>query len=176
MTISILLTSLLLHSKIYYKVEEFFLKIFIKKAVKEDIKEINKMLTDLIQDERQYDENINENYIVENYYEQFLDKKDACIIVAKNKNNDIIGYGFGLIMNYGNVYYNKVAQLDAVFIKPEYRNNGIAKNIIQYFTKWAKDNEVLYIELKVCNNNKNAINLYESQDFHTEKLILKRKL
>lgn len=152
------------------------MKIFIKEALKDDIKEINNLLTDLIQDERQYDENINRNYVVKNYYEQFLKKKDSCLIVAKDENNNIFGYGFGFIMNYGNVYDNKIAQLDAVYIKPEYRKKGIARQIIQYFTEWAKNNKVSYIELKVCNNNNKAIELYEKEGFVTDKKILKKKL
>lgn len=150
--------------------------ILIKEAIKEDIKEINNLLTDLIQDERQYDENINKNYVVKDYYEQFLEKKDSCIIVAKDEHNNILGYGFGFIMDYGNVYDNKVAQLDAVYIKPEHRKKGIARQIIQYFTEWSKNNKVSYIELKVCNNNNKAIELYEKEGFSIDKKILKKKL
>ena len=51
-------------------------------------------------------------------------------------------------MDIGNVYDNKVAQSDAVYIKPEYRMKGIARQIIQYFTEWSKNNKVSYIELK----------------------------
>ncbi len=152
------------------------MEIFIREAIREDIKEINNMLTALIQDERQYDENINKNYLVENYYEQFLGKKGSCIIVAKSESNNIMGYGFGFIVNYGNVYDNKVSQLDAIYIKPEYRKRGIARKIIQHFTKWSKDNKVSYIELKVCVNNSSAIKLYENEGFCTKKTILKKKI
>ncbi len=152
------------------------MEIFIKEAIKDDIEEINNLLTDLIQDERQYDENINKNYAVKNYYEQFFYKKDYCIIVAKDKSDNILGYGFGFIIDYGNVYNNKFAQLDALYIKPEHRKKGIARQIIQYFTKWSKNNKVSYIQLKVCNNNNKAIELYEKEGFITDKKILKKKL
>lgn len=152
------------------------MNIYIKEAIKDDVKEINSLLTDLIQDERQYDENINKNYTVKDYYEQFFEKKDSCIIVAKDENNNILGYGFGFILDYGNVYNNKIAQLDAVYIKPEYRKKGIARQIIKYFTEWSKRNKVSYIELKVCNNNSKAIELYEREGFLTDKRILKKKL
>lgn len=152
------------------------MKIFIREAKRDDIKDINNLLTDLIQYERRYDENINKNYVVKNYYEQFLNKKDSCIIVAEDKNNNILGYGFGFIMDYGNVYDNKVAQLDAMYIKPEYRKNGIARQIIQYFIEWSKKNKASYIELKVYNNNNKAIELYEKEGFSIDKKILKKKL
>lgn len=152
------------------------MEISIDEAVKSDIKEINNLLTELIQDERQYDENINKNYVVKEYYEQFLGKENCCIIVAKGKNNKILGYGFGFIIDYGIVYDDKVAQLDAIYIKPEYRKNGIARRIIQYFTKWAKNQCVSYIELKVCNNNKKAIELYEKEGFLNNKQILRKRI
>ena len=79
-------------------------------------------------------------------------------------------------MDYGDVYDNKIAQLDAVYIKPEYRKRGIARQIIQYFTEWSKRNKVSYIELKVCNNNKKALELYEKEGFLTDKKILKKKI
>ena len=158
------------------KWREKVVEIFIKEAIKDDIEEINNLLTDLIQDERQYDENINKNYAVKNYYEQFFYKKDYCIIVAKDKSDNILGYGFGFIIDYGNVYNNKFAQLDALYIKPEHRKKGIARQIIQYFTKWSKNNKVSYIQLKVCNNNNKAIGLYEKEGFITDKKILKKKL
>ena len=153
-----------------------FVEVFIKEAVQKDIKEINNLLTDLIQDERQYDENINKNYVVKDYYEQFFEKQDYCIIVAKEENNNILGYGFGFIVDCNSVYDRKFAQLDALYVKPEYRKMGIAKRIIKHFTEWAKENKVLYIELKVCNSNSKAIELYEKEGFETDKKILKKKL
>lgn len=152
------------------------MEVFIKEAAQKDIKEINNLLTDLIQDERQYDENINKNYVVKDYYEQFFEKQDYCIIVAKEENNNILGYGFGFIVDCNSVYDRKFAQLDALYVKLEYRKMGIAKRIIKHFTEWAKENKVLYIELKVCNSNSKAIELYEKEGFETDKKILKKKL
>ena len=152
------------------------MEVFIKEAAQKDIKEINNLLTDLIQDERQYDENINKNYVVKDYYEQFFEKQDYCIIVAKEENNNILGYGIGIIVDCNSVYDRKFAQLDALYVKLEYRKMGIAKRIIKHFTEWAKENKVLYIELKVCNSNSKAIELYEKEGFETDKKILKKKL
>ncbi len=79
-------------------------------------------------------------------------------------------------MDIGNVYDNKVAQSDAVYIKPEYRMKGIARQIIQYFTYWSKNNKVAYIELKVCKSNNKAIELYKKEGFTTDKIVLKKKI
>lgn len=152
------------------------MKFIITIAKLHDIEEINNMLTNLIQDERKnYDDNINENYKVKNFYEQFTNNKDACILIAKY-NNETLGYVYGFIQNNGNIFNKNIAQIDALFVKEQYRGNGISKKLIQEFTKWAKDKGCSYVELSVCNNNLKAINLYKNEGFKTEKLILKKKV
>lgn len=147
----------------------------IYRADKEDLEEVNELLTEFIQDERKYDSNINQKYVVKNYYDQFINNSECCIIVAKSYDK-IVGYGFGFIENSGEIYENKVAKLDAVFVKTEYRKQGIANEIIKYFTNWAKEKEAKYINLTVCKANEDARKLYEKQGFETEKLILKKRL
>lgn len=152
------------------------MKYIIEKAKIEDAKEIDNMLTSLIQDEREnYDKNINENYKVQNFYEKYIDNKDNCILVAK-ANKEILGYVYGFIQNNGQVFNTKIAQLDAIFVKKEYRGNGIAQSLIQELTKWAKEQGASNLELSVCKENKMAINLYMNEGFEENKLILKKKI
>lgn len=122
----------------------------ISKAMLNEIPEINKMLTDLIQDERKnYDSNINENYKVQEFYEKFIDSDNKIILVARD--NDIsLGYVYGFIQDNGNFFNNTIAQLDALFVKEQYRGNGIARSLIREFINWAREKEVAYVELSVC--------------------------
>ena len=148
----------------------------ISKAELEDVSEIDSMLTDLIQDERKkYDNNINENYVVKNFYEQFLENENMCIFVAK-ENQIILGYVYGFIQDNGILLNKTIAQLDALFVKEEYRGNGIAKSLILEFNNWAKEKGVTYVELSVCKDNANAIGLYESEGFYIDKIYLRKEL
>ena len=148
----------------------------ISKAELEDVSEIDSMLTDLIQDERKkYDNNINENYVVKNFYEQFLENENMCIFVAK-ENQIILGYVYGFIQDNGILLNKTIAQLDALFVKEEYRGNGIAKSLILELNNWAKEKGVTYVELSVCKDNANAIGLYESEGFYIDKIYLRKEL
>lgn len=152
------------------------MEFIIDTAKLDDIEEINNMLTDLIQDERRnYDSNINENYRVQNFYGQFVDNPNVCMLVAKN-NGIIVGYVYGFIQDNGNLFYKSVVQVDAIFVKREYRGNGIARNLMKELIKWAQKNGGSYVELSVCKNNIDAMNLYQNEGFEIDKLILKKKL
>ena len=148
----------------------------IGKAVLNEITEINNMLTDLIQDERKnYDSNINENYKVKEFYEKMINNDDRRILVARD-NDIILGYVYGFIQDNGSLYNNKVAQLDALFVKEQYRGNGIARSLMKEFINWAEEKEVAYIELSVCKDNTNAISLYENEGFCIDKVCLRKQL
>jgi len=148
----------------------------ISKAMLNEMPEINKMLTDLIQDERKnYDSNINENYKVQEFYEKLVDNENKIILVARD-NDIILGYVYGFIQDNGNLFINKIAKLDALFVKEQYRGNGIARSLIREFINWARENEVAYVELSVCKDNTNAINLYENEGFSIDKICLRKEL
>ena len=148
----------------------------IGKVMLNEISEINNMLTDLIQDERKnYDSNINENYKVEEFYEKLINNNDKTILVARD-NGIILGYVYGFIQDNGSLYNNKVAQLDALFVKEQYRGNGIARSLMNEFINWAEEKGAAYIELSVCKDNTNAINLYENEGFSIDKICLRKAI
>ena len=152
------------------------MKYIIEQAKLEDAKELDKMLTSLIQDEREnYDKNINENYKVKDFFEQKIGKERNCVLVAK-ADNQILGYVYGFIQDNGQVFDTKIAQLDSIFVKNEYRGQKIAKNLIQEFVNWAKNQGASEVELSVCKGNKKAINLYKNEGFEEDKLILSKKI
>lgn len=152
------------------------MKFNISKAMLNEMPEINKMLTDLIQDERKnYDSNINENYKVQEFYEKLIDDENKIILVARD-NDIILGYVYGFIQDNGNLFNNKIAKLDALFVKEQYRGNGIARSLIREFINWASEKEVAYVELSVCKDNINAISLYENEGFNIDKICLRKAL
>lgn len=142
----------------------------IRKANINDAKRLNELLTKLIIDEKKYDDNINENYVVKSYYEYVIPKKQNIILVVEFLNT-IIGYLYGYIMDDGDTVINKVAKTDALFIEEDYRHLGIATSLINEFKKIVEEENVKYIEVNVCNDNKNAINIYKNNNFNETKSI-----
>lgn len=146
----------------------------ISKAKERDALRMNELLTKLIQDERQYDKNIDENFVVESFYEHYVDDKSKCLLVAKNDEDIIIGYLYGYIKTLeGGEKPHKEARLDALYVEDEYRKNHIAKELIKQFKVWAKENKVASLEVDVCANNMKAYNLYLKSGFREIKKTLK---
>jgi ribosomal protein S18 acetylase RimI-like enzyme len=140
----------------------------IRKAIKEDAKTLNWLLTLLIRDEKQYDNSINENFVVTNMYENYIEDKNRCILVALD-NNKIIGYLYGYLKEFDSTVNNKICLLDALYVDINYRKKGVANELINSFKNWCINNNSKTIEVNVCSKNINAKNLYSKHDFITIK-------
>ncbi len=138
----------------------------IRKANQKDVKTLNDFLTQLIQDERQYDPGINENFVVTNMYENYIDDTSKLIIVAE-ENQQVVGYLYGIIKPTDDTYKYPVAKLDALYVSKTHRNKKIATSLIEYFKKWAIEKQVHKIEVSVWSKNENAKHLYEKANFKT---------
>ncbi len=136
----------------------------VRKANYDDVKILNTFLTLLIRDERQYDLGIDENFIVTNMYENYIEDSNKLIIVAE-ENNKIVGYLYGIIKPNDDTYKYIIAKLDALYIDNNYRNKGIATSLIEYFKKWAISKNAHKIEVNVWSNNIKAKHLYEKNSF-----------
>ena len=138
----------------------------IRKADYDDVKILNNFLTLLIRDERQYDLGIDENFIVTNMYENYIEDSNKLLIVAE-ENDEIVGYLYGIIKPIDDTYKYIVAKLDALYIDNNYRNKGIATSLINHFKKWAVSKNANKIEVNVWSNNIKAKRLYEKNNFKT---------
>lgn len=147
----------------------------ITKANYDDAMCANELLTKLIKDEKKYDDNINENCNVTSFYERIYNSDGVCLLVAK-ENNFVTGYLYGYIENNGDTYINLVGVLDALYVREEYRCKGVATKLIKEFKLWSIKHNAKEIEVKVLNDNINAINLYRKIGFKNVKTIMNLKI
>ena len=147
----------------------------IRKATLDDAKTLNEFLTLLIKDEKQYDSGINENFIVTNMYENYIEDPDKMIAVAE-ENDKIVGYIYGYIKSNDGVYLYATVKLDALYVDPNYRNRGIATSLIDYFKNWTIEQNLNDIEISVCSRNNAAKSLYNKLGFITTKEIMINKI
>ena len=145
-----------------------------RKALMKDAKDLDNLLTMLIQDERQYDDSIDTNFMVTSFYQNYIEDDTKFLFLAED-NNEIIGYIYGYF-NKDDTNQNNIAYLDALFIKNEYRHQGIANRLIAECKKWAINNNCITMEVNVCSQNINAKNLYLKNNFQTFKETLKCKI
>ena len=145
-----------------------------RKALINDAKYLDNLLTMLIQDERQYDNSIDENFVVTNFYQNYIEDNTKLLYLAE-ENNEIVGYIYGYFKK-DDTNQNNIAYLDALFIKNEYRHQGIANKLIEELKKWAIKNNCTNIEVNVCSQNIKAKNLYLKNNFYSFKETLNCKI
>lgn len=127
-----------------------------------------------------------EFYAIDNYpidievskklFEEFISDENLGKAWLIFSNDDVVGY---VILTYvfSFEYKGRIAFLDELYIKENFRGKGIGKQTIDFIKEQATNQNVKLIYLEVENHNQNAQKLYLANDFevHNRKL-LKHKL
>ena len=89
------------------------------------------------------------------------------VLVAENDNKELVGY-----MTVVRGEFNRIAHSAhiVVGIKEAYQGQGIGRKFFAMTDKWARDNDIIRLELTVECDNVNAISLYEKCGFKKEGL------
>lgn len=126
---------------------------------------LDTMLTKLIMDERKYDKNIDENFKVQDFYQNVLGKNN--IIYLCEKENKIVGYVY-VIINAED------AVIDALYVDEYYRNKKIATTLVTKIINVINEKNIHKILINVMSGNTVAKNFYLSLGFNPfrETLIL----
>lgn len=134
------------------------------------------LLTELIMSERKYDSNVKETYKVNKYFTQIYDK-DYNTLICAIIDDKIIGFIYGLLKHEkGDFAKENVGFIDALYVKNEYRNQGIASKLIEEFYKWCDIKEIKYIEIGSFVENDVAYNLYKKLGFEVVTYYMKKSL
>lgn len=128
----------------------------------EEARICDELLTLLIRDESKYNKAIDENFTVNNYFENIYFNKNNNLLIALI-NDEIVGYVFAKEIENDETI--KSVLIDGLFVKEEYRNQGIASALIENIVKVIKEKGITAIKIKVMSNNTNAIHLYQKYGF-----------
>ena len=85
---------------------------------------------------------------------EHLDNQCAAALVARGEDGTILGYG-GLLVAADEGYITNIA------VRPEYRRQGIAADILGVFENFARGNRLAFLTLEVRSSNAAARSLYE---------------
>ena len=129
-------------------------KVIIKTMEKSDLDSIKDNINTDFDEFWSYDNILNE---IKNEDSEFL----VCLY-----DDEIIGFGgIRIILD--------VAELMFIVIRKDFRNQGIAKLLLNNFIQIAKENHISHINLEVNDNNEYAIKLY--RDFNFKEVGLRKK-
>ena len=146
----------------------------IREADIKDANTLDKLLTLLVQDERKYDDTISSTFILIDYHKNYLKNKNNICYVYED-NNEIVAYIDGKIVNDGAEVVDTF-KINALYVLDDYRNKGIATNLIETIINDAKNRGITNFEIGVMSENYNAKKLYEKFGFVTYKEIQRLKI
>jgi len=111
-----------------------------------------------------------------NLFQEFISDEKLGKAWLIHSDDDLVGY---VILTYvfSFEYKGKIAFLDELYVKENFRGKGIGKQTIDFIKEQASNQNVKLIYLEVENHNQNAQKLYLANNFevHNRKL-LKHKL
>ena len=98
--------------------------------------------------------------------EEELECKNSYVIVAKNSENNIVGFaGLKVILDE--------ADIMNIVVKKTFRHNGIGSSLLENLISYSKNLNLKNITLEVNENNLSAIHLYDKFSF--DKLGIRKK-
>lgn len=89
---------------------------------------------------------------------EHLENECAATLVALSENGTVLGYA-GLLVVLDEGYITNVA------VRPEYRRQGIAGELLRVFHRFAEGNKMAFLTLEVRDSNASARALYTKHGF-----------
>ena len=130
----------------------------IREALSSEIDILLSLEAGIIEAERPFDSTLKEGII--HYYDliELIASEKASVIVAEVE-NEIVGSVYAKILK-GKPYqkFDQYAYLGFMYVKSEFRGQGIYKKIINHLVEWSKSKNISEIRLEVYDENTIAKN------------------
>lgn len=149
-------------------------EIHIRSAVLEDLPVLYDFEQGIVQTERPWDKTLKPDPI--NYYDikAMIESTDTEVIVAVSE-TELIGSAYARIEEAKPYLdHTHYAYLGFMFVKPEYRGQGVNKKIVEALTEWVRGKGLHEMRLDVYSDNDAAIRAYEKAGF--EKLLINMRI
>ena len=151
--------------------------ILIRPVKTKDLPEIVKMRMELLKFHGDLDDYLagtkNAEIVFQKLYKTSIHSRNKKLLVAE-KDKRLIAFGFANIIKSEISKVKVHGHIHDVFVKKEYRHQGIAGMILQSFYEWFRKKGVRYVEITVHSKNKigyNAWTKYGYKDFLIRKRI-----
>jgi GNAT superfamily N-acetyltransferase len=134
----------------------------IRKAISADAESIHKMIMELAE----YEKLLDEVSISVSDLEKLLESSDSFveILIAEYENSPV---GYALYFHNYSTFLGKAGiYLEDLFVKPEFRGEGIGRLLLEYIIKIAKERNCGRVEWSVLDWNEPAIEFYKNRGAH----------
>lgn len=139
--------------------------VIIREALETEIEILLSFEKGIVEAERPFDTTLRAGEI--HYYDliELIKSENATVLVALI-NNEIVGSGYAKILEAKPFKtYDKYAYLGFMYVKPEFRGQGVNQQIVQALIDWSKSKHITEIRLDVYDENTIAKNAYLKANF-----------
>ena len=137
----------------------------VREAAPNDITILRQLEQKVIDAERPFNDRIRTEGAEYYDIEALVTSPDALLVVVES-NKELIGTGYVQIrQSKPSLQHEKHGYLGFMFVSPEYRGQGINKNIIEHLMDWGKTKGVKDFYLDVYAGNQSAVKAYEKVGF-----------
>ena len=140
------------------------MEIKIRKLKKTDTKSLDKLFQELIMYEKIFTNNICENIQITGDYASIIADNKSLILVAEDE-KEIIGFLYIYEKQLDEVFLQKEAFIEAMYIRESYRKKGLGKLLINEAINWATKRKIVIIDIDVMSDNLKALNAYRKYGF-----------
>lgn len=108
----------------------------------------------------------------EHFKSHTSNERGLCLIVETE--DQTIGYLVGHLNEQTELRPLTVAEIESMYVEPEYRSGGIGAGLANQFLKWAERNSATRVAVSAFVANERAIAFYERLGFKPRMLTLAR--
>ncbi len=149
----------------------------IRKAKPDDLPEISKLNLELFKIQHEFDPTANLEWTFspdgQEYFKTRISTEDSFTEVVEDESGKLIGYIFGTIFKRQPWRIEgKYAELESIYIKPEYQGEKLGSQLTNNFINWCRENKVNYVSVIPSAQNESAIKFYRKLGFSDYDLVM----
>ncbi len=109
------------------------------------------------------------------YFKSRISGEKGVCFVAELK-GEVVGYLAGALSDFESWRLETRAELENMYVKDQYRGQGVGSLLIEEFRKWAKENNAHKLFLSVYARNSSAQRFYEKNGFLITNLFMEKEV
>lgn len=111
----------------------------------------------------------------QNYFTDLLaDENAACWVAEYTTDNDLIGYLASRLVEGSSLRPVRVATLESMYVRREFRARGLGTRLVEEFFLWAKGRGAQRASVTAYAANEGAVRFYKREGFSPKSLSLER--
>lgn len=151
----------------------------VRKAIMGDLESIKLLFDELTMSDLPYDKHVNKDWShtkegIEYFTRKILENNGVCFVAEANSN--IVGYCTSEIADVPSYRLVKVAALENLVVSRSYRGQGIGKQLVDAFIRWAKSKGAQKVSVNVFTGNTEGTEFYLHNGFTHFETILEQSI